>query len=117
MNKLTKWGKPLLLTVAVGFLGACAVEPVGEYSVKRTVYETTPRYGENRIIRRTVVNQPEMRYRSLEPVGERVYIDTRGTRTRVLETTPRYRYRSDGWRTQPYRPYGPNSPVSPSQWY
>lgn len=92
-----------VLAVAASVLVGCATEPVAEYRVERSTYETRP--------------GSTIRYRSVDPVGERIYIDTRGTRTRINDTRFDNRSRYGGWRTEAYAPYGPNSPVSPSQWY
>lgn len=145
INQLMGW--PALLTIAAGFLGGCAVEPVREYSARR-VYIERPAFADARVVRRIETRPTRtIRYRSLPAVGERTYIrgyrserfapigertflrrtsygtlapvgerleiDTRGTRTRWND---RY-YRYHGWRTEPVVPFGPNSPVSPSQWY
>lgn len=139
INKILGW--PALLTVAAGLFGGCAVEPVGE-CLDRNAYLDNPAYTQTRVIRRVeTVPARTIRYRSLPAVGERTIIrrdelapvseriimrrnacgelapvgelDTFGTRTRFDNR----RYYRGGWRNEAYVPFGPRSPVSPSQWY
>jgi|GEM_PF-3263116 len=99
---------------ATAILSGCATQPVAEirYDTDR---EFAARHGDVRVIRRVRVQEGPYhtsRYRSLDPVAERVYI--RSSRRPIYRTMqPRF----GGWREEAVVPYGPNSPVSPSQWF
>lgn len=107
---------PALLIVVAGILGGCATEPVGEYSARQYYYESRPGLTRTRFVRTYRYGpapdaagiQTYRNYRSMEPVGERVYYGYGRVGRTYDATTGNF---------ERMAPYGPNSPTSPSQWW
>jgi len=113
IQSIIQWPAALAIS-ATAILSGCATQPVAEYRYNADREFATTR-GDVRIVRRVRVEQGPYhtgRYRSVEPVGERVYIRSS---ERPLYRTMQPRF--GGWREEAVVPYGPNSPVSPSQWF
>ena len=99
--------------IASCFLSGCATSPVGELTTSEFSEEKGPGMKRTQEVRQTIspVKLDTRRGAiatevAVEPVAEQIYYRpaARGSlRGAACE--------------QPFAPYGPNSPISPSQWY